>query len=198
MATQAPRFKGLQAALAKAAAAARASGNIEAERLRAAARGAKFDGRLGCTKGSGARTASPTASTAKVVAQEPAPARVEATAATQPPANKLGRAETVALALRTDPKLAGYQDIALHMLDDPELKSLSGDGVVRCLKGLDPAAYRASMAKERAAKADAVWARARASIDGGPQATAAVAPQAAKTKADLVWERAYAKTHRHS
>lgn len=195
MATQAPRFTGLQAALAKAAAAARASGSSRDDRLRAAAGGTKFEGRLASNKGSSARPVSAAKSPAKVAVPAPAPARVKAVAASQPPTKKLGRAETVALALRTDPKLAGYQDIALHMLDDPELKSLSGDGVVRCLKGLDPAAYRASMAKERAAKADAVWARAWASIDGGPQATAA--PQAAKTKAELVWERAYAKLDRH-
>ena len=157
----------------------------------------KIKGRLGTTKGEAA--ASPSAQPASA----PKP-KVAAVAKPTPAPRKLGRVETVALAVRTDPKLRGFEDIALDMLDDPDLKGLSGEGVVRCLTGLDPALYRASMAKERAAKADAVWTKARASIDdqrGSPaspkaEPTNQPAPArkltAAEMRADAVWDRARA------
>lgn len=153
--------------------------------------------------------ASHRAPTAKAATPTAAPA-AKPKAAASPPARKLGRAEAVALAVRTDPKLKGMEDIALHMLDDPDLKGLSGEGVVRCLTGLDPALYRASMAKELAAKADAVWTKARASIDDqrGSPASATAEPTnqpaparkltAAEMKADAVWDRARASINGRS
>lgn len=128
-------------------------------------------------------------------------------AAAAPPPRKLGRAETVANAVRTDPKLAGMEDIGLHILDDPDLKGLSGDGIVRCMQGIDPAKYRAAMAEEKrkasVAHADGVWSRARASIDGTGVATTAPAKNinpdaqgrklsASEARADAVWDRARA------
>jgi hypothetical protein len=60
------------------------------------------------------------------------------------------------------------QDIALHMLDDPDLKGMSGDNIVKQLGKIDATAYRAIMAKEQeqaeAARADATWSKAWGAI----------------------------------
>lgn len=192
MTTTAPRFAGLQKALAKISARTA----DEKQRMRAAANGEPFTGRLGTTKGRSAQPASYYAETDPVSCPDfharaqgpksqvvPASAAVDrsvqfgksAAARTPSPApvatkKPMARAEIVAQAVRNDPKLKGLEDVALHMLDDPELKGLSGDGVVRCLTGIDAGKYRASMAEEKRkasiAHADGVWSRARASLDG--------------------------------
>lgn len=169
--------------------------NSSDERLRALANGDAYTGRLGTTKPAAKAQAKPVAKSATPPAAKPA--------AAAPPPRKLGRAETVANAVRTDPKLKGMEDIGLHMLDDPDLKGLSGDGVVRCMQGIDATTYRATMAeqerKARAARADAIWDRARASIDGSPAASATASKPAVEAKsrsADDVWTRAYAAVAR--
>lgn len=190
------RFTNITEALVQAVRASPHShANSSNERLRALALGEPYTGRLGTTKktSSGA-TSAPRAA----VRSAAAPA-----AATKPTVKKLGRTETVALAVRTDPKLKGMEDVALHMLDDPDMKGLSGDGVVRCLTGIDAGKYRAAMAEEErkasVARADAVWDRARASIDGSQPVAATDRKPAAGAKsgsADGIWSRAYAAAAR--
>ncbi|SKB85329.1 hypothetical protein [Sphingopyxis flava] len=137
-----------------------------------------------------------TVSSAKAAAP-PASSTARAQAAAAPPAPKLSRAETVALAVRTDPSLKGAEDIALFMLDeDPELKSVGGDGIVKLMRGVDRKAYRASMAGQQRAKRqaeiDAMWERAVVAVFGGvrpaPQGIGCHAASSAK-----IWNRAIAK-----
>lgn len=146
------RFSGLPAALAAVT-----------ERTRAAAQGEPYTGRLGSTRPVAAqKPASPTKASAPK-SPKPTPS-----ASSPPPARKLARAEVVALAFRSNPKIQGMQDIALHMLDDPDLKGLSGDSIVKQLGQIDASSYRAIMAKEqeqaRAASADATWSKAWGAI----------------------------------
>lgn len=146
------RFSGLPAALAEITA-----------RTRAAAQGEPYTGRLGSTRPAAAqKPASPTK------ASSPKSSRLAPAASSPPPARKLARAEVVALAFRSNPKIQGMQDIALHMLDDPDLKGLSGDSIVKQLGQIDATSYRAIMAKEqeqaRAASADATWSKAWGAI----------------------------------
>lgn len=167
-------------------------------RIRAVARGETPSGRLGSTRQSAAQATATAAKAAASIAPKPA-----ASATPPRPARKLERTEVVALAFRNDPKIQGMQDIALHMLDDPDMKGLSGEAVVRCLTGIDANKYRAAMAEEerkaRVARADAVWDRARASIDGNRPTAAADRKPAAGAKSgsvDDIWTRAYAAAAR--
>lgn len=198
------RFTNIKEALVAAVKASPHSHtNSSDERLRALANGDTYTGRLGTTKSAAKAPAAPVAKSATPPVAKPA-------AAAQPP-RKLGRAETVALALRSDPKLKGMEDIAIHMLDDdPDLKGLSGDGVVKCLETIDAAKYRADMAEEKrkasAAAADATWSRAIAKVHRNsraadvarpkPQSKPQTKPQATQLAADKIdemWSRAWAR-----
>lgn len=167
--------------------------NSSDKRLRALANGETYTGRLGTTKPAAKAPAKPVAKSPTAPLAKPA--------AAAPPPRKLGRAETVANAVKSDPKLKGMEDIGLHLLDDPDLKGLSGDGIVRCIQGIDPAAYRATMAEEQrkasVAHADGVWSRAIAKVHGPTRDAAADQPQqaskASNDKVASIWDRAWAK-----
>ncbi|MBW8294742.1 hypothetical protein [Sphingopyxis sp.] len=160
MTTTAPRFAGLQNALSKISIRTA----DDRDRLRAAAEGKSYEGRLATTqRRTSAQPSPPAGKSAAAASQKPS-----AASAPQPPARKLERAEVVALAFRNDPKIKGMQDIALHMLDDPDLKGMSGDSIVKQLGKIDASSYRAIMTKEqdlaRAARADATWSKAWGAI----------------------------------
>ncbi len=184
----------------------------------------RFSGVSGTTANSGGRIAAIRAVTARMyaadkdlplaLAKKPAetvkkspiaaaaPSRTPAPqACAKPPAaaaqpRKPGRVETVALAVRTNPKLKGMEDIALHMLDeDRDLKGVSGDGIVKLMLRVDPTTYRAEMAeRERQAtraRSGAVWDRAIAAVCGGSEKPAAKSKAASQQREDP-WDKAIA------
>jgi hypothetical protein len=194
MTTTAPRFAGLQSALADIS----AENHTRIARIRAVAKGETFTGRLATTKRTAAEPAKPAARSTTPAAPsravkasappKPLPLAIPADVVAKGPeavaAFKQGhaRAEARLSALAKHPAAAGRSAEVLSMFragkTDTEI-------VAQLTKG------------QRAKAADAVWARAIAKVHGPTREAAADQPQQATTsgnnKAAGVWDRAWAK-----
>ena len=168
------------------------------DRIRAAAKGEAFTGRLGTTK------------TNKPAAATPQPSAPAATAPKKPPAQT---PQPPAIAIPADVAARGPKAVAAYevgyaramvrgaeLAKHPAAVGRSAEVLSMVRAGKSDTEIVAHLTEgQRAKAADAVWDRARASINGSPAASVTASKPALEAKsrsADDVWTRAYAAVAR--
>lgn len=179
------------------------------DRIRAAAKGEAFTGRLATTKRTAAEPTKPVARPAT----PPAPAR--AVKASAPP-KPLPLTIPADVAAQGPEAVAAYESGYLRakargeeLSKHPAVAGRSAEAMKMFREGKTNAEIIAALTADRQASAsDEIWARARASVDGSGAAPAAPTiaaepatpdhkPSAAEAKADAVWAKARASIDSH-